>query len=409
MWLMRESLLAVARKSLFVGGGLSALCLPLVLSGSPALAAVYSQVTPQLSSTIEHWGTYTGGDAGDRTLRPESLSLPGPVAQIATSNSTEYALLTNGDLYAWGLGTNGQLGDGNDRDSFGSPVQVRFPFGVRIASIPTDVMPYDTGLAVDTQGNVWGWGLDQSGELCLGDNQSYSTPQQLPFFNVTAVAGAGEHTLYDANGTIYACGSGRDGELGDGGQTSSNTPVRVQNLGGQPVTTLTASYSNSGALLSDGSYYDWGYDGAGQIGNGTVNQSADVPVRVSLPGPVAQVALGGSLDSNGQTIVMLTDHSLYAWGNDSAYQLGNGRTGTYPSPIQIQPPNGVTYVALASGGNTSYGISDTGEVWGWGAGGQGQLGNGTTQGSSTPIPVANGAAQISATAGDAAISMSGGG
>ncbi|HLX46702.1 MAG TPA: hypothetical protein VKS82_00035 [Streptosporangiaceae bacterium] len=406
---MRESLLAVARKSLFVGGGL---CLPLVLSASPALAhpvAVPPQATLQTSRTIEHWGSYTGGDQGDRTLRPKAMNLPGPIAQIATSNSTEYALLTNGTLYAWGLGTNGQLGDGNDRDSFGAPVQVRFPFGVRIASIPTDVMPFDTALAVDTQGNVWGWGLNQNGELCLGNTRSYSTPQRLPFSRVTAVAGAGAHALYDSNGFVYACGSGRDGELGDGGQSSSTRPVRVQNLAGGSVSTLVASYANSGALLNNGAYFDWGYDGAGQLGNGTVNQPADVPVQVPLPGAVAQVALGGSLFSNGQTIVMLTDGNLFAWGNDSAYQLGNGQTGTFPSPIRIEPPNGVSYVALATGGNTSYGISDTGEVWAWGAGGQGQIGNGTTHGAKLPVPVAGGAAQISATAGDVAISLQGGG
>jgi alpha-tubulin suppressor-like RCC1 family protein len=55
------------------------------------------------------------------------VTVPGTVAEVGTSNSTEYALLTNGSLYAWGLGTQGQLGDGRSANSFTRPVRVRFP------------------------------------------------------------------------------------------------------------------------------------------------------------------------------------------------------------------------------------------------------------------------------------------
>ena len=53
-------------------------------------------------------------------------------------------------------------------------MKVRFPAGVKIASLPIDVMPFDTGLAVDTKGHVWGWGDNQGGELCLGNQTSTS-------------------------------------------------------------------------------------------------------------------------------------------------------------------------------------------------------------------------------------------
>ena len=102
--------------------------------------------------------------------------MPGTVAEVGSSNSTEYALLTNGSLYAWGKGNDGQLGDGGTVNSFTTPVQVRFPAGVQIASIPRDAMPYDTALAVDTTGRVWGWGDNYGGELCLGNTKTYKTP-----------------------------------------------------------------------------------------------------------------------------------------------------------------------------------------------------------------------------------------
>jgi alpha-tubulin suppressor-like RCC1 family protein len=84
----------------------------------------------------------------------------------------------------------------------------------------------------------------------------------------------------------------------------------VQGLNGQSVTTLVAAYANGGALLSNGQYYDWGNDSKGQLGNGTIRQNSAVPVRVPLPASVTQVAQGGSLAGNGQTLVMLSDGSL---------------------------------------------------------------------------------------------------
>ena len=112
----------------------------------------------------------------DTEKSPVTVTVPGTVAEVGTSNSTEYALLTNGSLYAQGLGTQGQLGDGRGANSFARPVRVRFPAGVRIASIPADVMPYDSGLAVDTRGNVWGWGDNGGGELCLGRAKLHPPP-----------------------------------------------------------------------------------------------------------------------------------------------------------------------------------------------------------------------------------------
>jgi hypothetical protein len=135
--------------------------------------AAHAQTTKrrQVTSEVEHWGSFFGGRKGNfgTEMSPVTITLPGVVAQVGSSNSTEYALLTDGRLYAWGLGGQGQLGDGKAHNSFTRPVRVRFPARVRIASVPTDVMPYDTGLAVDTRGRVWGWGHNGGGQLCLGN------------------------------------------------------------------------------------------------------------------------------------------------------------------------------------------------------------------------------------------------
>ncbi len=380
--------------------GLQALIV-LVFAGMASTWAPTTASAASTTDTVYHWGALFGAKSGsdDELTVPTAMNLPGPVKEIATSNSTEYALLTNGAVYAWGDGTDGQLGDGGSSNSFDQPVQVRFPSGVVIKSLPIDVMPVDTALAVDEQGNAWGWGSDSFGQLCQGNEQEYLTPVEVPLSDVTAIAGAFDHALYDSAGTVYACGGNVNGDLGDGSKKASSTPVAVRMLGKGDVTGLYASYNNSGALLSNGKYLDWGLNAGGQLGEGSSAKSSTVPVRVSLRAKVTEVALGGSLPNNGQTLVELSDGTYWAWGTDSSGQLGDGSTANESSPVQIQPPAGVTYMLLASGGATSYGVTSTGDVYAWGNGSTGQLGDGKkTTRQLAPIMVESGATQISSTA-----------
>jgi alpha-tubulin suppressor-like RCC1 family protein len=362
------------------------------------------------SHTVERWGSLSGGvipiKPVNTILSPAPVRLPGPVAGVATSNSTEYALLANGRVYAWGLGNHGQLGDGTTRNSFFRPVRVRFPAGVKIASLPIDVMPFDTALAVDTTGHVWGWGVNGGGELCLGNRHQHLVPVKLPFRHVTAVAGAFSHAVYDSAGQVFACGLGKAGVLGNGATKSSFVPVKVTGLGPSAhVVALVAAFANAGALLADGSYLDWGTNGLGQLGIDSAAKLSDVPVTVTLPAAVAQVTQGGSAPGNGQTLVLLTNGALYAWGANKHGQLGDGKTTPEFSPEHITPPSGVTYRLLASSGATSYGVTPAGNVYAWGAGGVGQIGNGTTADSLTPVKVASDATGISGTAFDVVIAI----
>jgi alpha-tubulin suppressor-like RCC1 family protein len=317
--------------------------------------------------------------------------------QVASSNSTQYALLANGRVYAWGLGEDGQLGDGTATTSSTTAVQVQFPAGIKIATLATDAMPWNTGLAIDTKGHAWGWGY--SADLCVNKPSSKElVPVELPFSDVTALAGGGDHGLYDAGGTVYACGANHYGDLGDGSTTPSLKPVKVTGLAGKNVTGLFASYNSSGALLSNGTYFDWGYNGAGQLGDGTIGAASSVPMHVALPLPVTQVALGGSYAGNGQTLVLLSDGSLRAWGDDAYGQLGDGQTTNEASPIDITTPSGVTYAHLASGGGTSYALSTTGDVYCWGNNSDGQIGNGERSVQLIPQLIESGASLISSTA-----------
>ena len=377
--------------------------LPLAVSGGVASAS------PAAGGTIKHWGAFIGGLRPpfpyDLHRSPVPLSLPGRIAEIATSNSSQYALLANGSVYAWGLGKYGQLGDGSTENSFTRPVRVRFPAGVKIASIPIDVMPFDTALAVDTTGHVWGWGYNAFGQLCLGNRTEYNTPVRLPLRHVTLLSGAGGHSLFYSRGKVYACGNNTYGELGNGSRRSSKVPVQVLGLGSGQVTSLVSAFANSGAVMANGTYYDWGYNGQGQVGNGVLGQSALRPYRVPLPAAVSQLAQGGSAQGNGQTVTLLASGALYAWGAGGDYQLGTGATANQPSPVPIFAPAGVRYRLLATGGSTSYAISTNGNVYAWGGNAVGEVGNGGFRNVRYPVRVASRATSISATSTDVMISV----
>jgi alpha-tubulin suppressor-like RCC1 family protein len=245
-------------------------------------------------------------------------------------------------------------------------------------------------MAIDSNGNVWGWGANVENELCVG-TKALLYPVKLPITHVTLASGAGAHALYVSHGTLYACGGNASGELGDGTTAPSTSPVRVVGLPDQPIRAIGSSWENSGAVMADGSYYDWGYNQAGQLANGTTTNS-DIPVRVDLPAKVRQVSLGGSAPENGQTVAILTNGSVWAWGNDDFGQLGIGgessrkvskfgkpATGAVSrdsGPVRVDVPPGVSLVQVISGGSTVYGIDSSGGVWAWGQNNVGQLGFG---------------------------------
>ena len=215
---------------------------------------------------------------------------------------------------------------------------------------------------------------------------------------MTLATGAARHNLFYAHGALYACGQGQSGQLGNGTFGRSATPTAVTGLPAGGIRALTSSWQGSGALMNDGSYYDWGYNAAGQLGNGTTTNSA-VPVHVTLPATVAQVFQGGSTLNNGQTMALLSNGELWAWGNNGYGQLGIGSLTSSPIPLHVPFPAGQHFVVVNSGGYASYGIDASGMLWAWGSNGVGQLGTGGSS-ASQPSPVAVGldVSQVSSTA-----------
>ncbi len=332
---------------------------------------------------VYNWG-YPWGDPYGLQYYGSTLvdGIPGTTVQISTSNSASYALTKNGEVWAWGVGRGGALGNGAEPKSTITPVEVKFPSGVKIASLPSP-MPFDTGMAIDSSGNIWGWGANVESSLCVQKGNLLS-PVELPLTHVTQASGAGGHALYLSDGKLFACGANSSGELGDGTMISSANPVRVVGLPDESIRSIGSSWENSGAVMADGSYYDWGYNHADQLGNGTTTNS-DTPVRVPLPAKIRQLSLGGSAPGNGQTVAILTNGSVWSWGQDQYGQLGNGDVSSSSGPVEVDVPARQSFVRVVSGGATVYGIASSGAVWVWGQNNVGQFGFGALTMSDRPI------------------------
>jgi alpha-tubulin suppressor-like RCC1 family protein len=346
----------------------------------------------QDNAPVYRWGVPLasggGAAAGMEANSPtEVTGIPDPLVQLVTSNSDTYGLDSFGQVWAWGADDAEEFGNGSTTAFSNTPVRVRFPRGVRIASLPSP-LPFNTGAAIDTSGNVWGWGANQSHELCVSGT-SIPLPERLPVSQVTSASGAGGHMIYDSDGSVVGCGDNEDGELGTatnfGAETTVTAPTGVSGLPHERVASLVSSWQDSGALMEDGSFYDWGYNANGQLGDGSTANSP-VPVLVKLRAPVVSASQGGSFAANGHTIVILKDNSVWSWGTDTSGQLGDGQTTDTTTPVQVTVPGGTVFHQVVAGGASSFAIDGSDGVWSWGQNTYGQLGIGTADNQVVTVP-----------------------
>jgi hypothetical protein len=157
----------------------------------------------------------------------------------------------------------------------------------------------DAGMAASGTTSVEHWGGVSAGQLCLGNGTQEPVPVRLPLSHVTALAGAGDHALDDSKGILRGPQEQqwRPGRWNDAAEPEARCCERFPT---GTISSLEAAYNNSGALFSDGEYFDWGIDGQGQLGDGQMNVSSALPVHVVLPSPVRLVAQGGSESPNGR-------------------------------------------------------------------------------------------------------------
>ena len=292
------------------------------------------------------------------------------VRRLAVSYSGSYgashtlALRADGSVWAWNQAyqsdnTNGQLGNG-------TTVASTIPTPVTGLSNVADVAagPYYS-LAVKVDGTVWGWGYNGNGNLGDGTTTNRLLPVQVTgLTGVTRIAVSstgvyGGHSLaLNGDGTVWAWGNNGNGQLGDGTTTQRSAPVQVSNL--TNVVAIAAGFNHSLAVKSDGTVWAWGGNSNGQLGDGTTTQR-NVPAQVMGVSNVVAVAAGG----NGWSLAMKSDGTVWGWGYNGGYNLGDGTNIVRLTPVQMTGMSNATGIAA---GNYALVLRADGSVVVWGTG-----------------------------------------
>jgi alpha-tubulin suppressor-like RCC1 family protein len=331
------------------------------------------------------WGIGLNGRLGNgatsNSLTPVGVSgMSSGVVAISSGGSHVCALTTSGAAKCWGNGLNGRLGNGAS-SSHNTPVGV--------SGMSSGVVAISAGgshtCALSTSGAAKCWGNGLTGRLGNGATSDSFTPVGVSGMSSGVVAisvGFGHSCALTASGAAMCWGDGGNSQLGNGASSNFLTPVGVSGMS-SGVVAISAGFVHSCALTTSGAAKCWGNGGNGRLGNGASNLY-NTPVGVSGMSSGVVAISGG----NYQTCALTTSGAAKCWGHGAQGQLGNGVTSDFNTPVDVfGMSSGV--VAISAGGSFTCAMTASGSAKCWGTGTDGQLGNGVTSNSLTPVIVTN--------------------
>jgi alpha-tubulin suppressor-like RCC1 family protein len=337
-------------------------------------------------------GLNSSGQLGDGTATQRLAavrvqgSVPGfePIRSIAAGDSHTLFLHSDGGVWAVGSNSNAQLGDGT-RSNRSKAVKVSAPAAVSFIAAGAV-----RSFAVQENGTLFAWGDNMHGTLGLpepGFEWSWTTLPEWPVS--TRMALGSSHSLWvKADGSLWALGRNNYGQLGNGLNADSMAAVRVQTATGDlaGVSDTSAGTWHSLALGKDGRVWAWGHNGNGRLGDGTTTDRSKAVAVLDAAGPLTGVSAISAGDAFG---LALRQGAVMAWGANSAGQLGDATTVARSKAAPVQAATGVLSGVTAAAAGASHGaaLKADGTVWVWGANAAGQLGLGTTTAQSLAVQV----------------------
>ena len=321
------------------------------------------------------------------------------MVQISSGDSHTLALTTSGNVYSWGLNNFGQLGDSTNINR-SVPTLVSFAgleSGERIDKVSAGG---NYSFAVTTLGRVFAWGWNGNGQLGDGTTMNKSSPTLISFNGLEVgesieKVNAGEnHSLAVTTlGRVFAWGLNNYGQLGDGSTSQRNLPTLVRFSGlkiGEKIMNLSTGDSHSIAVTTDGSVFTWGWNGGGQLGDGTTTNRFN-PQKVIFSGLQGDELIVDVTAGWANSHAITSNGRLFAWGWNGDGQLGDGTTNPKYNPILISfsgLQNGETIKSINTNFNgATIALTSNGRIYTWGFNGNGQLGYGSRVSSSTPTSI----------------------
>jgi alpha-tubulin suppressor-like RCC1 family protein len=345
------------------------------------------------------WGFGDSGRFGNNSAASQSSpvqTVSGGTSwrSVSAGNAHTASIKKNGELWTWGLGTNGRLGT-DSVTSQSSPVQT--------VSGGTSWRTVSAGgghtAAIKTNGELWLWGAGGLGLLGNNATTNQSSPVQTISCgtNWRSVSAAGGHTTATkTNGELWLWGCGAGGRLGNNAFPNQSSPVQTVS-GGTNWKTASAGGEHTAAIKTDGTLWTWGFGTYGQLGNNS---------STARSSPVQTISGGNnwrSVSAGFRTVAAIkTDGSLWLWGAGVFGALGNNATTNRSSPVQTISC-GTNWRSVSAFGSNIAAIKTDGSLWLWGYGSSGQLGDNTTISRSSPVQTVSGGANWRTVSGRAAI------
>ena len=336
--------------------------------------AIYS------GAELYSWGSGSSGRIGDNTT--VSKSSPVQIGALTTwyeisAATCNVSIKTDGTLWGWGYNGSGQIGDNTDINK-SSPVQVG-----ALTTWSTVSTESTTTAAIKTSGSLWTWGINNHGQL--GQNfqgSARSSPIQVgaltDWSKVSAFKDGEAFVAIKTNGTLWAWGRNNQSKLGDTTSTYRSSPVQIGALTNWSRT--TSGERHTIAIKTDGTLWSWGYNNYGQLGNNSITGRAS-PIQIGALTTWSKSSAGqrhsGAVSSNG---------SIWTWGrNNFGGQLGQGNSISKSSPTQVGSLT--NWLKISMGNNFTLAVKTDGTLWAWGYNTAGQLGDGTAINRSSPVQV----------------------
>ena len=359
-----------------------------VRSTTIAVGAVHSLVLKS-DGTVWSFGWNLYGELGVSANSGTGVSNPVPVqvmsgaAAVAAGDNYSLVLKSDGTIWSFGVNLDGQLGTStNIGTTVANPVPVQVMSGASAVAAGAA-----HSLVLKSDGTVWAFGSNGAGQLGVSTNIDNGAPNPVPvqvMSGASAVAAGGVHSLVlKSDGTVWAFGSNASGQLGTltNSGISVPNPVPVQVMSG--ASAVAAGGVHSLVLDSDGTVWSFGANYEGQLGRQvSVFEIHPVPAMVmaDVPGDASGIVAGRSY-----SLVLLSDGTVWSFGADDNGQLGRPDE---PGVSEVQPKQVMAGASAMAGAHRHSLVSKSdGTLWSFGDNLYGQLGTTTNLGVDVnPVP-----------------------
>lgn len=303
------------------------------------------------------------------------------------------AIRSDGTLWSWGNNDWGQLGIG----SFGN--MASWPVQVGAATTWKQVeCGWNFAVAVKTDGTIWAWGENTSGQLGLGNTTMQTSPVQIGTATNWSKVSCGQNyaIAIKTTGTMWSWGNGGNGQLGQGSWSNQSSPVQIGTA--TDWSDISCGEYSALAIKTTGTLWGWGANTYGQLGTNDVTWWW-TPTQAGTATNWKQVSAGYNSSAG-----IKTNGTLWTWGDNTYGQLGNGTTTGVLAPTQIGTGTTWNYVSAAS--FATYASKTDNSLWDCGKNTTGQMGYGNSTiamyttfaqvSGVTILPGANGLCQVTA-------------